>query len=192
MIKINLIPYRDTRKKEQIMLQAVVGVVPIILLLLLMLAVYIFNTAQINSLEKESLEISKQIDASTLQMKEIDDYKNKKEILIKKMDVIKSLTKSKDAPVHLLDELATAIPGVGNVWLTAIKQKGSDIVLEGKAIDNIAVSNYMVNLAKSPYIKNVDLQNIITDTGGGKGKKSIFLKSFVITCTTTNTSGKAG
>jgi type IV pilus assembly protein PilN len=185
MIKINLIPYREERKKELIVQQSVAGALPIILLLIIMTAVWIFNTSQINSLEKETTEINKQIEACKLQMKEIDDYKSKKEEKTKKMDVIKSLTKGKDAPVHLLDELATAIPG-GDVWLTSIKQKGTDLEIEGKANDNIAVSNYMVNLAKSPYLKNVDLKSIISDTGGGKGKKSVFLKTFIITCKITN------
>jgi len=123
-------------------------------------------------------------------MKEIDLYKSKKEILTKKMNVITSLKKGKDGPVHLLDELATAIPG--NIWLTGIKQTGLALVIEGKAIDNIAVSNYMINLGKSPYISNVDLKSISTDISGLKGFKNIVLKSFIITCTTTNTPEKTG
>ena len=190
MIKINLLPYRDERKKESTIRLAIAGAVPITLMLIFMIAAWIVNQSEINSIENEIAQINQQIEACTLQMKEIDLYKSKKEILTKKMNVITSLTKGKDGPVHLLDELATAIPG--NIWLTSIKQTGLALVIEGKAIDNIAVSNYMINLDKSPYISNVDLKSISTDLTGVKGYKNIVLKTFVITCTTTNTPEKTG
>ena len=190
MIKINLLPYRDERKKESTIRLAIAGAVPIVLLLIVMIAAWIVNKSQINAIENEISQINVRIDACTLQMREIDLYKNKKEILTKKMNVITSLTKGKDGPVHLLDELATAIPG--NIWLTGIQQRGVSLVIEGKAIDNIAVSNYMINLAKSPYISNVDLKSISSDPGSPKGFKNVMLKSFVITCTTTNTPVKTG
>jgi type IV pilus assembly protein PilN len=190
MIKINLIPYRTERKNEIIKRQAIIGAVPVVLLLIIMLVVWFINNSQINQQKDEIAKIKTKIDASTLKMKEIDDYKSKKEVLTKKMDVITNLTKGKDGPVHLMDELAMAIPG--NLWLTAIKQKGSDLVLEGKAIDNIAVSNYMINLEKSPYISGVDLKSITMATSTSKSVKNVPLKLFIITCKTTNTPEKTG
>lgn len=190
MIKINLIPYRSERKNEIIKRQAIVGAAPIVLLLIIMTAVWFINRSQINEQEDEIAQIKTKIEACTLQMKEIDAYKSKKEVLTKKMDVITNLTKGKDGPVHLMDELAMAIPG--NIWLTSIKQKGSDLVLEGKAIDNIAVSNYMINLEKSPYISNVDLRSINMESAGSKAASNVPLKKFIITCKTSNTPEKTG
>jgi type IV pilus assembly protein PilN len=190
MIKINLIPYRNERKNETIMRQAIAGAAPIVLVLIIMVAVWFFNQSQINANEVEIAQIKTQIDACTLKMKEIDAFKSKKEVLTKKMDVITNLTKGKEGPVHLMDELATAIPG--NLWLTAIKQKGSELVLEGKAIDNAAISNYMINLDKSLYITNVDLKTITTETGPRKTAQNTPLKAFVITCKTSNIPAKTG
>lgn len=190
MIRINLLPYRDERKKESTIQLAIIGAVPIALILLVFVVVWIVNNSQINSIDNEVSQIKLKIEACTVQMKEIDLYKSKKEILTKKMNVITNLTKGKDGPVHLLDELATAIPG--NIWLTSIQQKGLELIIQGKAIDNIAISNYMINLDKSPYISNVDLKSITTDSGDSKGSKNVRLKSFVITCTTSNTPEKTG
>jgi type IV pilus assembly protein PilN len=190
MIKINLIPYRNERKNEIIIRQAIAGAAPIVLLLIIMTAVWFVNNSQINANEAETAKIKTEIDACTLKMKEIDAYKSKKEILTKKMDVITNLTKGKEGPVHLMDELAMAMPG--NLWLTDIKQKGSDLVIEGKAIDNIAISNYMINLDKSPYINSVDLKTINTETGSGKAGQNAPLKLFVITCKTSNIPEKTG
>jgi type IV pilus assembly protein PilN len=189
MIKINLLPYRDERKKETILLQAIFAAVPLLLILLIFALLWVTNNAQITTAEKEISKMNKQIADCTLKMKEIDDYKSKKEVLIKKMDVITNLQKGKNGPVHLLDELATSIPG--NIWLTSIKQKGMALVLEGNALDNIAISNYMINLEKSPYINNVDLKSI-TDQAGPKTAQMAIIKKFVITCTLTYTPEKTG
>jgi type IV pilus assembly protein PilN len=189
MIKINLLPYRDERKKETILLQAIFAAVPFLIVFLIFAVLWITNNAQITSAEKEIDRMNKQISECTLKMKEIDDYKSKKEVLIKKMEVINDLQKGKNGPVHLMDELATCIPG--NIWLTSIKQKGMALVLEGSAIDNIAISNYMINLEKSPYINNVDLKSIIDQTGIKSSKKNA-LKKFVITCNLTYTPEKTG
>ncbi len=172
------------------MLQAIAGAAPIVLLLIIMTAVWFINGSQITANDEEIAQIKTKIDACTLKMKEIDAFKSKKEVLTKKMDVITNLTKSKEGPVHLMDELAMAIPG--NLWLTAIKQKGSDLVIEGKAIDNIAVSNYMINLDKSPYINSVDLKTINTEAGAVKPGQNSPLKLFVITCKTSNMPEKTG
>jgi len=190
MIKINLIPYRIERKNETIIRQAVIGAAPIVLLLLAMGAVWLINNSQIKANEKEIAQIKAKIEACTLQMKEIENFKSKKDVLTKKMDVITNLTKGKEGPVHLMDELATAIPG--NLWLTSIKQKGAELVIEGKAIDNIAVSNYMINLDKSPYINNVDLKAINTESVSAKSGARAPLKLFVITCKTSNIPEKTG
>jgi type IV pilus assembly protein PilN len=191
MIKINLIPYRTERKNEIIMRQAIAGAVPIVLLIIIMAVVWLINSSQISAQEDEIVQIKTKIEACTLQMKEIDSFKSKKEVLTKKMDVITNLTKGKDGPVHLMDELAMAVPG--NLWLTAIKQKGADLILEGKAIDNIAVSNYMINLEKSLYISNVDLKSITMEAAGkAKTGKNAPLKLFIITCKTSNTPEKTG
>jgi type IV pilus assembly protein PilN len=189
MIKINLLPYRNERKKEIIVQQAVVASLPVILTLLIFAGLWISNNARISSTESAIAELNQQIAACTLKMKEIDDYKSKKEILLKKMDVIKNLRKGKDGPVHLLDELATSMPG--NIWLTSVKQKGMSLQLEGSALDNIAVSNYMINLEKSPYINNVDLKTIMDQSAGAKTRAAA-LKKFIITCTLTYTPEKTG
>ena len=188
MIKINLLPYREQRKKEMIQQQAIFVAVPVIITLVIFIAVWMVNNSQITATENEIAQLNQKITDCTLKMKEIDDYKAKKDVLQKKMNVITNLQKGKDGPVHVLDELATTIPG--NIWLTSVKQKGMSLELEGNAMDNIAVSNYMINLGKSPYIKEVDLKTIMDQTA--KSAKTGVLKRFIITCKLTYTPDKTG
>ncbi len=180
MIKINLLPYRAERKKELIIQQLIIAVVPLIITLLVVCFFWISITSDITAAENDIVNVKKEIEQSKIKMKEIDDYKKNKELLTKKMDVITRLQKGKDGPVHLVEEIATSLPG--GLWLTAVKQKGMGLEITGKALDNIAISNYMINLDKSIYIDAVDLKQIKTEKQDGI-KKGIQIKTFTITCT---------
>ncbi len=189
MIKINLLPYRDERKKETLMQLGVIAAAPIVLVLLVFGFLWFFNNSQLSSAEDEITDLNRKISDCKVKMKEIETYKKKKKTLQKKMNVIKKLQGGKEGPVHMLDELATSIPG--NIWLTSIKQKGMTLELEGRAIDNIAISNYMINLENSPYFSLVDLKTIV-DQKTSKFKTNLVLKKFIITCKLTFSPKKTG
>ena len=101
------------------------------------------------------------------------------------MRVIEKLENGKFGPVHIIDHLAINLPG--RIWLTKIEQKSMSMTIDGKALDNISISKYMVNLAKSDYFKSVDLKKIKTDKK--KGPTGIQLKNFSLTSTVTYTPG---
>lgn len=189
MIKINLLPYRDERKKETLLQLGIIATASLLLVLLVFAALWLTNNTQISSTINEIESLNQQITASKLKMKEIEQYKATKAVLLKKKGVIDSLQVGKYGPVHLLDELATSIPG--NIWLTSIEQKGMSLTLEGSAIDNIAISNYMINLERSPYFNSVDLKTIV-DQVSTQNKTDLVLKKFIITCNLTFTPEKTG
>jgi len=183
MIKINLLPYRAERKKELIVQQLILAIVPLILTVVVVVLFWISITADINAAQQQIATVKQDIEQSKVKLKEIDDYKKNKEMLTKKMDVIAKLQKGKSGPVHLIEELSTCLPG--GLWLTSVKQKGMALEITGKALDNIAISNYMINLDRSPYIDAVDLKQIKTDRQQSQkgGSSSIQIKTFTITCT---------
>jgi len=187
MIKINLLHYRSERKKELILQQIIIGVVPLIMALIIVAIFWVSINAGISGVNTEIVLVKQEIEKSKVALKEIAAYKNKKETLTKKMQVIANLQQGKDGPVHVLDELAVCIPG--SLWLTSIQQKGMAMEITGNSFDNIAISNYMINLEKSNYFETVDLKEVKTDTKGS-GKKGIALKKFTITCNVKYTDDK--
>jgi type IV pilus assembly protein PilN len=180
MIKINLLPYRAERKKELIVQQCIIGIVPLVLAVIIVSILWISLSSDITAAEKDIQKVKQEIEQCKIKLKEIDDYKKNKEILTKKMDVINKLQKGKNGPVHLVDELSTCLPG--GLWLTAVKQKGMSLEITGKALDNIAISNYMINLGKSVFFEGVDLKQVKTESQEFS-KKGVQIKTFVITCT---------
>jgi len=181
MIKINLIPYRDARRREELTRQSILAATPVVLALLIIAGVHFSLQTRIDDTLQEITTVKSAIKRSKLKLKEIDTFKKQKAMLNKKLDVIATLQKGKLGPVHLLDELASRLPG--NLWLTAVKQTGTTLEITGKAFDNIVISNYMRSLEQSPYFTSVDLMKI--QTKNKKTSRGVVLKDFILKCATT-------
>lgn len=88
-----------------------------------------------------------------------------------KLDTIDTLEKARSGPVHMLDELAMAIPMdkkatiPKKLWITSMKQDGKKISLSGMAMDNEVIASFMDGLEKSPYFGNVVLMGTQQELG---------------------------
>ncbi len=169
MIKINLLPYRAARKKEIITRQIMIGAVPLLAVCLIIGAFWWSINSRITQVQNDIAELKKKIEQSTLKMKDIENFKVQKELLAKKLEIIASLRKNKTGPVRMLDALSTCLPG--NLWLINFIQKGTDLQLDGRSMDNLSISRYMVNLENSQLFNDIELGEIKTDnkatiTGG--------------------------
>jgi len=159
MIRINLLPFRAARKKENIRRQVTVFALCIVFLVLVM----IYNTIQLNSTlskaKQEEARIQAELKTYEETIKKIGELEKKIKEIRAKLDVIKELENNKTGPVYLLDEIATAVPKE-KLWLTSLKESGGSLELRGTAMDNETVALFMTNLAKSAHISNVDLQSV--------------------------------
>jgi type IV pilus assembly protein PilN len=124
--------------------------------------------------QSEIAALQEKIKQSRLKMKDIENFKEQKETLAKKMDIIASLDKNKAGPVRMLDEISTSLPG--NLWLTKLDQKGGELVLEGSSLDNLSVSRSMLQLESSAHFNEIILLEVKTDTRATVG--STPLKNF--------------
>jgi type IV pilus assembly protein PilN len=181
MIRINLLPLRAERKKEDARRLISVYVLSVSLVLIGMVAWYLSGRQQVSRLEDELAKNKSEIAHYTELAKQIDQYKAQKAALDAKLGVITDLERSKTGPVHLLDELATRLP-VQRLWLTSLEQRGSGMTLKGQALDNESIANFMRQLEASDYISNVDLQGVEQKENGGSK-----LMEFSLACTVSMT-----
>lgn len=182
MIKINLLPYRAQRKRQQIIAHVIIAGLACLPVVLGIFISYLLINFKISEIDNAIATTAQEIKRQQAIVEKIKGFKDKKEALLKKMDIIKTLQKNKSGPVHILDELAVNLPG--RLWLLGIKQTGMNLNLEGYAFDNQSISRYMVNLEKSPYFKSVDLEKISTEEP--KGMRTP-LKKFSLKCQITYT-----
>ena len=179
MININLLPYREILRKENIINHAVIAGGNVFLVLVLVVIIYSIMSGKINGVNEEIVRIEKEIASNKVTMKEINRLKKEKETYRKQFQIIENLRKGKEGPVLMLDGLASNIPD--KIWLLSLKQTGNSVELTGVSVDNKLISKFMANLEESPYFKSVDLISSEMKTHV-TGKKRQSLNKFTITC----------
>ena len=158
MIKINLLPFRAARRKENIRRQITVYVLSVVLILLVAGYLFLNLTSTLSALADEKIAQNKELDKYADTIKKIKAIEKKVAEIEEKLSVIKELETNKTGPVRLLDEIAMAIPK-DRLWLNSIQEKKGSLSLSGTAMDNDTVAIFMTNLEKSPQITAVDLKS---------------------------------
>lgn len=98
-------------------------------------------------------------DAELVRLEEVrkkgDEYKKRKELLARKIDLITNLKKRQEVPVHILDQVSKNLPDF--LWLNSLTAHNNAITITGKATTYNAVSNFYNNLTASGYFAEVTL-----------------------------------
>jgi type IV pilus assembly protein PilN len=158
MIRINLLPWREARRKAHnlqfyILMGMVAGLAASIVLL-----VHGYYATRISTQTERNRFLK---DENTKLDKEIDEIKKLKEeiqALLSRKQVIETLQADRAQTVYLLEQLVRQTPD--GVYLKSIRQTGAKVNLTGYAQSNARVSTLMRNLEASPYLENPDLVEI--------------------------------
>ena len=180
MIKINLFPFRAARIKENIRRQVTVYLLSVIFLIAVMGYYFLDLNGKVKSLSRD--QDVKEKELATFKQTNIKLKKLKKTIaeVEVKLKTIKRLEKGKTGPVKLLDDIATSVPR-NKLWLTTLKEEKGTLTLEGTAMDNETVADFMNRLEGTESLKSVELVR----TKQKKLKKlKLNLKDFALNCKT--------
>lgn len=156
MIKINLLPFRAARKKENVRRQISVFVLSIVFFVLAMAYFWLDFNGTIKGLASEQTRKKKELETYSATIKKIQKIEKKIELLQSKLSVIRGLERNKTGPVRLLDEISMAVPR-GKLWLSSLSEKKGLVKMTGTAKDNDSVAEFMTNLENSEQIDSVDL-----------------------------------
>ena len=146
MIKINLLPIKATRKREYVKQQLVLAVV---LLLGAVIGCYMWYSSMSSKIADKKKEIAtarQQIEQYKKAIGEVEKYKGLEAALNRKLKIIESLEKGKTGPVRVLDHLSQIIPK--QVWLITWAEKGGLVKIEGEALTNKHVAQFITALKK--------------------------------------------
>ncbi len=158
MIRINLLPWREARRKGARQHLGVLGGMVAVLGLLIVGAVHLTIAGYIavqsdrnEFLKRENVRLDKEIE-------EIKKLKSEIAALLARKQIIERLQADRAQAVYLLQELVQQVPD--GVYLKTIRQTGLKINMVGYAQSNARVSTLMRNFAASPYLENPDLVEI--------------------------------
>ena len=176
MIRINLLPYRAARKKENIRIQVNVFLGSLLIVGLLVFWYNSYLGGRVNGLNKEIKSTQEQVAKYKKINEEIAEIKKKLAVLDRKIKVIESLEADRKAPVQNLDSLYDLLVEK-RMWYNQIEQRGDSFKLSGIALDNQTVADYMTRIEKSERFHNVRLSSIKQYEIQGKNLK---LKQFEV------------
>jgi type IV pilus assembly protein PilN len=159
MIRINLLPYRAARKKENIRIQVNVFLGSVFIVVLLMVWINAILGGRIKDLNAQISSTREQVAKYQKINAEIAEIKKKLETLDRKIRVIESLEADRKAPVQNLDSLYNLLVEK-RMWYDQIQEKGDTFLLNGIALDNYTVADFMTRIEKSDRFENVRLSSI--------------------------------
>jgi len=145
MIRINLLPYRAARKKENVRNQVVVVFAIIAIVVTCLVGIFLHLEGQIDDLNVKIDNTKREVAKVEKIAKRVDKLQREINTLKKKIAVIKKLKKNRKEPVLFMGAM-TRLVVAKRMWLTNMQVKGKSVNFNGIALDNKTVADFMTQL----------------------------------------------
>jgi type IV pilus assembly protein PilN len=156
MIRINLLPVREERRKADLRQFGLVLVGVFVGSIALVVLYHTKLSSDVNEARAAVVATQQEIDRYKPQLKQVEEYRKTKAEIEQKLEVIERLEASRSGPVHVFDELATHAPP--RLWLTKLDAHAGTITIEGMSLDNELVALFLTALNESEYFTDVELR----------------------------------
>lgn len=158
MIRINLLPHREQKRRERRKQFFTVSLLMIVLGLAIGFAGHTYMAGNIERQERKNDFFKAEIAKLDQEIAEIRDLRQQIEALLSRKQVIESLQGNRSDIVNLFNKLVLNLPE--GIRLNTVKQQGSRVTLTGHAQSNARVSHLMRSLENSPYIAQPGLVEV--------------------------------
>jgi type IV pilus assembly protein PilN len=159
MIRINLLPHREAKRKQKqtafiamLVLGGLLGVAVVLL-------VGGWNASRIAIQEQRNAALSTENAELDKKIKDIATLKEEINALKSRQQAVEDLQGDRNQPVYLFDELVRQTPE--GVYLKSFEQNGQRVVLNGYAQSQERVAELLRNLSgNSPWLERPDLTEV--------------------------------
>ena len=181
MIRINLLPFRAARKKENIRQEFNIYLLALVFLIVVMAYLEIGSSRRLSGLKAEEESARKELAIYGKNNRIAAEIKRKIKEIQDRLAVIQDLEQQKSGPIDLLTELALAVPE-DRLWLQSVAEREGVLTINGTAMDNDTVALFMTNLENTASITSVDLKSTQLQNFPNYNLKA---SGFVVICQTT-------
>jgi len=177
MIRINLLPHREIKRKAQqkqffIMLGVVVAIGATI-----WGVVHVTFEDEFDSQQKRNAYLQSEIEKLDKQIAEIQKLKDQTAALLARKRVVETLQSTRSEVVHLMDQLVRQLPD--GVFLKSIRQADTRVTITGYTQSQARVSTLMRNLDSSPHLERPGLIEIKSAQVGGQRLNEFNMSIFI-------------
>ena len=158
MILINLLPHREAKRKQRkqsffaaLALSALAGLAVVGVWFTVLQQMTAAQTSRNDFLRAE-------IGRLDAQVKDIANLRGEIEALKARQKSVEDLQIDRNTPVHLLDELSKQTPE--GIYLTAARQAGLVVTVNGVAQTNERVSEFLRNVGSATWLERPELVEI--------------------------------
>jgi len=138
-------------------------------------------SSKLSGIQAEIVVNQREVDRLKPIIAEVESFKKKNAELKHKIEVIEQLKQNQYGPVRIMDEVSKALPDL--LWLTNMTLSGNVVALQGQALNENAVANFISNLSASPFFSEPSLKIMSQD------EKGVF--TFDLSCNFTHTPREA-
>jgi type IV pilus assembly protein PilN len=179
MIRINLLPIRQIKKKQRLQ-QEVAGFGILVSVLAIFLIFFSMSlTRKVDALQQDIKVLDGTKKKYNQIIAEIKQLEKAQDLLEKKITIIRELKRNTQINVRVLDELASVTPSE-RLWLNSLQHSGARLVLSGVALDNSTIAQFMERLTRSAYFTDADLASSTSTVIGGNKLQSFSLTIKVV------------
>jgi len=176
MIEINLLPLKEVRRKETRRFQKSVTLLLAVLLILVLFYLKWSADQRERKLNRRIAEVKAEIAKLDKVVAEVSNIRKEKEKLEQRLKVAEGLEKGRLSAAILLDDLSRRVPE--KLWLESLKKQGDRVEINGIALDDETIADFMIALRSSPYVKDVELSIVKKEPIG-----EVALRKFSLTYT---------
>jgi type IV pilus assembly protein PilN len=165
MIRINLLPHREEKRRARQMQFAALSAVSLLAGVLVWGLVHVAISTQISYQERRNDYLKQETAILDKQIAEIRKLREQTKSLLERKDAVEKLQSDRSRVVHLFDQMLRILPE--GVYLKTIKQSGDSITLVGFAQSNARVSTLMRAIEDSAWLESPTLVEIHASSPNG-------------------------
>lgn len=178
MIRINLLPHREAKRRVRQAQFIGLSVTFLLLGALVWGLVHMVISAKIDYQERRNDYLKQETLILDKQIAEIKKLREQTKSLLERKDAVEKLQSDRANVVHLMDQMLRILPE--GVYIKTIKETGDAINLVGYAQSNARVSTLMRAIEDSPWLESPALVDIHASSANG-ARLSEFTLTFKLT-----------
>jgi type IV pilus assembly protein PilN len=155
MIRVNLLPVKELKAEVSRRRDLTLAGVALAVTALVLAGAYFYQSYRMSSLNAELTGLRQEVEALNVKVKQVGELESRIKEFKGKHTVIEDLNTKKVGPVRVMESLSVATPT--SLWLTEFKESGGNLVINGLAIDNQTIADFIRALEKVENFKNVEL-----------------------------------